>query len=223
MRRYLMRGTASLIALSTVLLAGVGVASAKEESAPVAAESAPVVANAGIVTADGTVIAPGDSVTFTFKGDAESPVGSPDAPNAPARCDNDPPTYSVTGTPYFITDRSHPQSTWLLPRQSVSWTVTGSHTFTWDIGVGVEAEAGAIIAKAKASIDTKISNSWTWTGTQTVSDTNSTSTGYRAVLGQVGWKLTGVKEWVAGCKSMSKTIIVIAPRQGDMSIGREGS
>ncbi|GAA2495609.1 hypothetical protein [Streptomyces gobitricini] len=75
--------------------------------------------------------------------------------------------------------------------------MTGSHTFTWDIGASAEAEAGAILAKAKVSVDTKISDSWTWTGTQTVTDTNTTSKGYRAVLGQVGWKLTGTKTWIA--------------------------
>lgn len=86
---------------------------------------------------------------------------------------------------------------------------------------GVETEAGAIIAKAKVKIDTKISNSWTWFGTQTVTDTNTTAKGYRAVLGQMGWKLTGVKEWAAApCKPMKKTIITKTPREGDMSIGR---
>lgn len=88
----------------------------------------------------------------------------------------------------------------------------------------MEVEAGAIITKAKVKFDTKISNSWTWNSTQTVTDTNSTSTAYRAVLGQVGWRLTAVKRWVvAPCTGKSKTIVVVAPRKGDMSIGRQNS
>jgi len=83
---------------------------------------------------------------------------------------------------------------------------------------------GAILAKAKVSVDSSISNSWTWNATQTVTDTNNTSKGYRAGLGQVGWKLTGVKTWIAPpCNVKKKTITVVAPRKGDMSIGRQNS
>ncbi|WP_254389067.1 hypothetical protein [Streptomyces sp. AC550_RSS872] len=53
---------------------------------------------------------------------------------------------------------------------------------------------------------------------------NSTSKGYRAVLGQVDWKLTAVKTWAgAPCNVKAETIVVKAPRKGDMSIGRQNS
>ncbi|MBT2505546.1 hypothetical protein J7I98_06445 [Streptomyces sp. ISL-98] len=168
-----------------------------------------------------------DTVDFSFEGDglpAQPNSGKGDMSAMACPEVNDPPKYKVKGKPHFLADKRRPQSTWLLPRQTVSWTVTGSHTFTWDIGGSVEAEAGAVLAKAKVSVDTKISNAWTWTGTQTVNDTNTTSRGYRAVLGQVGWKLTGVKTWIAPpCNVKKKTIVVLAPRKGDMSIGRQNS
>jgi hypothetical protein len=185
-----------------------------------------------IVLDDGTVVTADDEIDYTFDADSSDPdfpAPPPTLPvhgQQPAYCAEvkDPPTYTVKGKPHFIADDGHPQSTWLLSRQSVTWTVTGSHTFTWDVSGGVEIEAGAIIAKAKVKIDTKISNSWTWTGTQTVNDTNSTTKAYRAVLGQVGWRLTAVKTWtVAPCKVKKKTVVVDAPRKGDMSIGRQSS
>jgi hypothetical protein len=171
---------------------------------------------------DGSVIGPDDAIDFTFEGD--KPV-DPTGPS-PAVCPevHNKPVYTVKGTPNFIADKSHPQSTWLLPRQSVSWQVSGSHTFTADVTVGAESDLGAIIAKAKLKIDVKIGNSWTWTGSQTVSDTNSTSKSYRAVLGSVGWKLTTVKTWVAApCTPKKMNEVVLAPRQGDMSIGRSST
>jgi hypothetical protein len=174
---------------------------------------------------DGTVVGPEDELTTTFVGEPEgSDRDIP--PGTISMCAEvkDPPTYTVKGTPKFIADESHPQSTWLLPRQTVSWNITGSHTFIWDISGGVETEAGAIIAKAKMKFDTKISNSWTWSGSQTVSDTNTTKKAYRAVLGSVGWKLTSVKTWTAPpCKVKHKTIVVVTPRKGDLSIGRQSS
>jgi hypothetical protein len=178
---------------------------------------------AGIVLDDGTVVGADDEQSFAFEGDKPAKDGGSSMPSACPEV-NDRPTYKVTGKPYFMPDRGHPQSTWLLPRQTVSWTITGSHTFTWDFGVGYEAEASIIVEKAKVKVDSKISNSWTWTGTQTVTDTNTTSKGYRAVLGQVGWKLTAVKTWVAPpCNLKTKTIVVKTPRKGDISIGRVAS
>jgi hypothetical protein len=49
--------------------------------------------------------------------------------------------------------------------------------------------------------------------------------GYRAVLGQVGWQLTGTKTWfVPPCTlKTQKNIKFNAPRKGDMSIGRQNS
>lgn len=44
------------------------------------------------------------------------------------------------------------------------------------------------------------------------------------MLGQVGWKLTAVKTWIAPpCNVKKKTRVVLAPRKGDMSIGRQNS
>ncbi|WP_254705838.1 hypothetical protein [Streptomyces vilmorinianum] len=226
MSHIAMRTALPLITAAAVLLAGAGASAAAPVDVPV---GEPVPAEgARIVLDDGRVVGVGDSVSFTFEGDEEPAVqpkpGKGDMAAMACPEVNDRPTYTVKGSPYFIPDKAKPQSTWLLPRQTVSWTVTGSHTFTWDIGGSVEAEAGAILAKAKVSVDTKISNSWTWTGTQTVTDTNTTSKGYRAVLGQVGWKLTGVKTWIAPpCTVKKKTIVVLAPRKGDMSIGRQNS
>ncbi|WP_406001053.1 hypothetical protein [Streptomyces sp. NBC_00829] len=221
MSRIAMRTALPLITAGAVLLAGAAASAAAPVDEPTPAEGAEIVLD------DGRVVGVDDTVTFTFEG--EEPTALPKAGKgdmSTMACPevNDRPKYTVKGSPYFIADKKKPQSTWLLPRQTVSWTVTGSHTFTWDIGASVEAEAGAILAKAKVSVDTKISNAWTWTGTQTVTDTNSTSKGYRAVLGQVGWKLTGVKTWIAPpCDAKKKTIVVLAPRKGDMSIGRQNS
>ncbi|MGX4692568.1 hypothetical protein [Streptomyces sp. JNUCC 63] len=201
---------------AVVLLAAANTGVAVEDEEPVPADDAQIVLD------NGEIIGVNDKIEFSFVGDKPSVK----APQAAAACPevNDPPTYKVTGSPYFLPDRNKPQSTWLLPRQTVSWTVTGSHTFTWDIGVGYEAEASIIVEKAKVKVDTKISNSWTWTGTQTVTDTNTTSKGYRAVLGQVGWKLTAIKTWTAApCNVKTQTIVVKAPRKGDMSIGRQNS
>lgn len=106
----------------------------------------------------------------------------------------------------------------------MTWTVTGTHTFTAGVVIGAETDMGAIIAKAKLKIDAKIEKSWTSTRTQTVSDTNNTDSGYRAVLGQVGWRLTTTKSWiVTPCKTKTSNIVLDTPRVGDLSIGREAS
>ncbi|BCY14149.1 hypothetical protein [Actinoplanes sp. L3-i22] len=221
MNRRPLRTAVPILSTTALLLTGATAASA---AAP-APTGEPV-----IVLDNGTVVHAGETVTFSFTGD--KPAGSQDDADAgsgvhhPTRCieTNDKPTYTVKGTPYFLEDRNKPQSTYLLPRQTVSWAVTGTHTFTWDVGTGVEIDANAILAKAKVKLDTKISNSWTWTGTQTVTDTNTTSKAYRAVLGQVGWKITSVKSWVAApCTPKTKTIVIKTPRRGDMSIGRQSS
>ncbi|MCK8434714.1 hypothetical protein G3I77_17315 [Streptomyces sp. D2-8] len=163
----------------------------------------------------------GDEVTFTFEGEREKASDGRSASACPEV--NDKPKYKVKGSPYFIASKP-PKSTWLLPGQSVSWALTESYEFTWDIGVSAEAEAGVILSKAKTSVDTKISNKWTWSGTQTVTDKNTTTKGYRAVLGQQGWKLTATKTWIAPpCKVKKKTIVIKAPRKGDISIGRKNS
>ncbi|MGW3243195.1 hypothetical protein [Streptomyces sp. NPDC001070] len=178
---------------------------------------------AGTVLDDGSVVGAADERTFAIESDKPAKEGGGSTPSACPEV-NDRPTYKVTGRPYFMPDRGHPQSTWLPARQTVGWTITGSHTSTWDIGVGYEAEASIIVDKAKVEVDTKISNSWTWTGTQTVTDTNTTGKGYRAVLGQAGWNLTAVKPWVAPpCNLRTKTIVISTPRKGDISIGRVAS
>jgi hypothetical protein len=212
-----LRTAVPLVTATIVLTAGVGTSAAAAETAPDLAD------NATIVLDDGTVIGPNDSIEFTFEGERPKPQDGVQAMACPEV--NNPPTYTVKGTPNFIEDKDEPKSTWLLPRQTVSWAVTGSHTFTWDIGVGTEFEAKIIVAKAKVKIDTKISNSWTWSGTQTVTDNNTTTKSYRAVLGQVGWKLTTTKTWIAPpCTVKTKSVPDIkAPRKGDMSIGRLNS
>ncbi|MFF2701923.1 hypothetical protein STAN_3582 [Streptomyces sp. CBMAI 2042] len=212
-----MRTALPLITAGAVLFAGAGTGTAAPADEPVPADGAEIVLN------DGRVVGADDTVTFTFEGEKPKAAQGQFSPMACPEV-NDRPTYTVKGSPHFLPDKKKPQSTWLLPRQTVSWAVSGSHTFTWEIGASAEAEAGAILAKAKVSVDTSISNSWTWNSTQTVTDTNTTSKGYRAVLGQVGWKLTGVKTWIAPpCNVKKKTITVVAPRKGDMSIGRQNS
>jgi hypothetical protein len=216
MKRAIMRTALSFMTAAGVLLAATNAGAVTSDDEPVPADDAQVVLN------DGTVVHVNDEIEFTFTGDKTATK----TPQVPAACPevNDPPTYKVKGAPYFLPDNKKPQSTWLLPRQTVSWTVTGSHTFTWDFAVGYEAEASIIVEKAKVKVDTKISNAWTWTGTQTVTDTNTTNKGYRAILGQVGWKLTAVKTWIAPpCNVKTKAIVVKAPRKGDMSIGRQNS
>lgn len=213
MKRAVMRTALPLMTTTAVLLTTASAGAVTPADEPVPADDAKIVLN------DGTVVDANGGIEFTFTGDKPSAKTTRACPEV-----NDPPTYKVKGTPYFLPDKSKPQSTWLLPRQSVSWTITGSHTFTFDVTGGYEAEAKIIVAKAKVKVDVKIGNSWTWTGTQTVTDTNNTSKGYRAVLGQVGWKLTAVKTWIgAPCNVKTKTIVVKAPRKGDMSIGRQNS
>jgi hypothetical protein len=213
MKRAVMRTTLPLMTTAAVLLTTASAGAVTPDDEPIPAGDTKIVLN------DGTVVDANGGFEFTFTGDKPAAKTTRACPEI-----NDPPTYKVKGTPYFLPDKSKPQSTWLLPRQSVSWTVTGSHTFTFDVTGGYEAEAKIIVAKAKVKVDVKIGNSWTWTGTQTVTDTNSTSKGYRAVLGQVGWKLTATKTWIgAPCNVKKKTIVVKAPRQGDMSIGRQNS
>ncbi|MFF4502799.1 hypothetical protein [Streptomyces sp. NPDC001401] len=201
---------------AAVLLTAANAGAVASDDEPVPGDGTKVVLN------DGTVLDANGEINFTFTGeknDTKTPQVADACPEV-----SDPPTYKVKGTPYFLPDKSKPQSTWLLPRQSVSWAISGSHTFTFDVTGGYEAEGKIIVAKAKVKIDVKIGNSWTWTGSQTVTDTNNTSKGYRAVLGQVGWKLTSVKTWVvAPCNVKTKTIVVKAPREGDMSIGRQKS
>ena len=234
MRHNFAKAAAAGLTATAMLLVGAGSAEAAggDSVAPSDGEAIVIPSDGpAIVLDDGTTLGAADAITFTFEGtEAEFAVdpagGSQDVGDPTSFCPEvkDPPTYTVKGTPYFLEDKRNPKSTWLLPRQTVSWAVTGAHTFTWDIGTGAEVEAGAILAKAKVKIDTKISNSWTWTGTQTVTDTNTTSKAYRAVLGQVGWKITSVKSWVAPpCKATKKTIVIKAPRKGDLSIGRQNS
>jgi hypothetical protein len=213
MKRAIMRTALPFMTTTAVLLTTASAGAAAQDDEPVPAGDTKIVLN------DGTVVDANGGFEFTFTGDKPEAKKTRSCPEI-----SDPPTYTVKGTPYFLPDKSKPQSTWLLPRQSVSWTVTGSHTFTFDVTGGYEAEAKIIVAKAKVKVDVKIGNSWTWTGTQTVTDTNNTNKGYRAVLGQVGWKLTSTKTWIeAPCNVKKKTIVVKAPRQGDMSIGRKNS
>ncbi|HEY8981808.1 MAG TPA: hypothetical protein VIU15_19755 [Streptomyces sp.] len=203
---------------ATVLLTASGAGAATADDEPVPAGGTKIVMN------DGTVVGADDEIDFAFEGDEPEPrpTKSPFGSVCPEV--NQPPEYTVKGKPYFLADKDEPQSTWLQPRQSVSWNVSGSHTFTFDVNGGYEAEGKIIVAKAKVKIDVKIGNSWTWSGSQTVSDTNSTNKAYRAVLGQVGWKLTSVKTWYAPpCVKKTKTLTVKAPRKGDMSIGRQKS
>ncbi|MFD4142945.1 hypothetical protein [Streptomyces sp. NPDC058572] len=203
-----------------MLLAGAGAGVASPVSEPLPAEDAKIVLN------DGRVVGANDTVSFSFEGDGPTEPNSGKGDKSPMACPevNDKPRYTVKGTPYFMADEDEPQSAWLMPRQTVSWNVTGSHTFQWDIGGSAEFEAKIILAKAKLSIDTKISNAWTWSGSQVVTDTNTTSKGYRAVLGQVGWKLTTVKTWIVPpCTAKKKTIVIKTPHKGDMSIGRQNS
>jgi hypothetical protein len=167
------------------------------------------------VSFDDTIGGP-DEVDFTATGDPApgtvQPLSCPEAHN--------PATYSVKGAKHFIAANDPPQSSWLKPGQSVAWTITHAHTFTASITVGAEADMSFILAKSKLKIDVTISKSWTWSGSQTVTDVNKGKTSYRAVLGNVGWKITTVKSWVAApCTPKKKTIIVIVAHKGDLSIG----
>jgi hypothetical protein len=219
LERSLLRGAVALLVTGALLSV-----QATAHAATPAPDDSPVLApDTQIVLNDGTVIGPDETITFTFQGDKPEDDGNVHAQSCPEV--NDRPTYTVTGKLHFIADKSHPQSSWLEPRQSVDWAVSGSHTFTWDVKAGFEVEAGAILAKAKIKVDVGISNSWTWNATMTVHDVNNTKKGYRAVLGQVGWALNGTKTWfVPPCTlKTQKDIKFNAPQKGDMSIGRQNS
>lgn len=115
-------------------------------------------------------------------------------------------------------------STWLSPGQSVSWTTTGTHSFSLTVTAGVEAEAGVVMAKAKTSLNISVAGQWSTSTSHSVSDTNNTKKGYRAVLGNTGYKLTWTKEWYsAPCQYHETAGSLIAPRPGGLSIGRYAS
>lgn len=233
-RRRVGAGIAAIAAVGGSLLfahagTGLATASAQPGAAPSAGSAVPTAEpvppqDATITLNDGTVIGVNDTVKFSFTGAKVQGPGTDAAPALRCAAVNDPPVYTVTSAMHFLPDKDKPQSSWLLPRQAVSWEVSGSHTFTWEIGGSLETDAGAIIAKAKVKVEGSISKSYTWNDKQLVSDSNNTTTAYRAVLGQVGWKLTAVKRWVdAPCTGKSKTIVILAPHKGDMSIGRQSS
>ncbi|MBT2381492.1 hypothetical protein J7E90_30400 [Streptomyces sp. ISL-111] len=123
MNRIAMRTAPPLITAGAVLLAGAGSGAAATADEPGPADGAKIVLNHGRVVGDD------DTLTFTFEG--EKPKTSKGEFSAMACPEvNDRPEYTVKGSPHFMPDKRKPQSTWLLPRQTVSWAVSGSHTFT---------------------------------------------------------------------------------------------
>jgi hypothetical protein len=205
----------AIIALGALLTGSAAVVASSGEDEFSLPESSAITLN------DGTVIGVGQQTEFTFEADRPVDENGFQAMACPEV--NDKPTYTVKGTPDFIPAQPA-KSTWLLPNQEVSWTISDTRKFSWDVGIGHEAEADLILAKAKAKIDSKITVAFEWTGSQTVRDTNKGTKGYRAVLGQVGWKLATVKSWVVPpCTTKKETIVIKAPREGDLSIGRQDS
>ncbi|GAA2529899.1 hypothetical protein [Pilimelia columellifera] len=199
-------------------------------SAMSAAVSLALVGNAGVALANeppgesyfvdenGDVV-DGEELEFTFVGE---PTEAEDVTSA-MKCPevDDPPVYSVKSKPHFIKDTSDPMSTWLEPGQSVSWTMESEHTFKLGVEVGAEAEAGVVLAKAKTSL--KISAGYEYkskTGRK-VTDKNTGKKGYRAVLGNKGYRITYTKtDIVPPCKVKKTTGRIAAPQVGDLSIGR---
>jgi hypothetical protein len=152
------------------------------------------------------------------------PPKSDDPPVTVQSCPevNDKPTYKLTKSRKFITDKEDPWSTWLLPDQTVSYTTESSHEFGVTVTVGVSAEAGAFLVKAASKLDVAVSYKYTSKKGRTISDTNKTKKGYRVRLGNQGFRVVEKKTWIVPpCKVKTKvTWDLIAPEKGDLSFGR---
>ncbi|WP_436527288.1 hypothetical protein [Actinoplanes sp. HUAS TT8] len=148
------------------------------------------------------------------RADGQARLQCPEVSNEPA--------YTVTGTPYFLQDNSRTVSTYLYPNQSISWRGVRPLTFIWEIGDVPVEEAAAVLAAARLKLDPTISDSYTWIGDSTVTENNTSSTAYVARLGQMGWKITAVKSWVAApCTPRTTTFVVKAPHRAGLAVGRE--
>jgi hypothetical protein len=204
-------GVRAMLALATTTGLVLGVS---ETAAPTADETS----EAFFVNADGSVEGEEiESPEVTWLGEA------PEATTEAFACPevNDRPVYKTKSKVQFIPDREDPMSTWLGPGQSVTWEMDSEHTFTADVTVGAEAEAGVVVAKAKTSLSIKVGYQYKSRKGRKVSDTNDTKKDYRAVLGNKGYKITAKKTWyVPPCEMKSTDIVVLAPREGDLSIGR---
>jgi hypothetical protein len=89
------------------------------------------------------------------------------------------------------------------------------------VTVGAEAEVGIVLSKAKTKIDISVSKSWTSGVGITRTSKNDTSKGFRAVLGNRGYRVTYTKtKIVSPCNVKTTKGTIIFPKQGDLSFGR---
>jgi len=175
----------------------------------------------------------GEEVTFEFEGNTPPPVqehcdpveeikGKCTPGDAAGACPevNDKPRYSVKTKAHHIAAVPR-KSTWLLPGQHVKWTTTREYTFGLDVTAGAEIEAGVVFGKVKAKVDVRVAQSWKAATGWEVGDTNTKTSGYRAVLGNRGLKATYTKtRIVPPCNARTTSGTVLIPIQGDLSIGR---
>ncbi len=132
-----------------------------------------------------------------------------------------PAKYKITWKAKHIPATDEPVSDWLSPGDSISYTTTKSNHFGFDVTVGAEAEAGIVLAKAKTKIDVTVSKSWDSAVDITRSSTNNTNKGFRAVLGNRGYRVSYTKtKIVAPCNVKTTKGTIIFPKKGDLTFGR---
>ncbi|WP_239164087.1 hypothetical protein, partial [Actinoplanes palleronii] len=154
---------------------------------------------------------------FEFEVPAEEPDFS--AMSCPET--RNPAKYKITWKSKHIPAKNDPVSDWLSPGDSISYTTEKSNTFGFDVTVGAEAEVGIVLTKAKTKIDVTVSGSWTSGVGITRSSTNNTKKGYRAVLGNQGYRVKYTKtKIVAPCNVKTTKGTIIFPKKGDLTFGR---
>lgn len=99
MKRAVMRTALPLMTTAAVLLTTASAGAVTPDDEPVPADDVKIILN------DGTVVDANGGFEFTFTGDKPTPKTTRACPEI-----NDPPTYTVKGTPYFLPDRRRPLS-----------------------------------------------------------------------------------------------------------------
>ncbi len=99
----------------------------------------------------------------------------------------------IQGTPKFVIDEAEPFSSWLLPRQSASYSTESAHEIGADIEVGGETELSGAVAKAKVSLKIKIAEKNSVKRNFTVSDKNDSKKAYRVRLAAWAGRLRGLR------------------------------
>ncbi len=128
---------------------------------------------------------------------------------------NNPAKVTFKGTPKFVIDEAEPFSSWLLPRQSASYSTESAHEIGADIEVGGETELSGAVAKAKVSLKIKIAEKNSVKRNFTVSDKNDSKKAYRVRLAAWAGRLRGLilqrhsAEWVTAAFVVAEAGLVL--------------